>query len=269
MQTDPPKLPLYELLRRQLIPRRLYLWDKLRREIAHGEPEIRLIPSLAHADRVSIDVGAFKGVYTYALSKHSAMVHAFEANPSMYALLAANVSGLGGRVATHQLALSNATGEMVLRIPTSGSGHVHSRASLSGVAVPEDFHAVPVRVARLDDLGLTNIGFMKIDAEGMEQSILEGAATTLRRDRPNLLIELEEAHRREPLPEMVRAICAFGYDCLALLDGVLTPFERLDLERHHRHPPRKRDYIFNFVFLPMESRGRYASLVRSSASSRA
>jgi FkbM family methyltransferase len=255
VSSQPPRLSLYERIRRRLVPRRLYLWDKLRREMAHGEPEMRLIPMLARPDRLSVDVGAFKGVYSYALSKHSATVHAFEANPSMYAMLAANVSGFGGRIVTHHLALSNAAGEAMLRIPTKGGGHVHSRASLSGIAVPQGFDAVSVRTARLDDLGLTNVGFIKIDAEGMEQSILEGAATILRRDRPNLLIELEEEHRHEPLPQMVRAICAFGYDCLALLDGVLTPFERIDLERHHRHPPTKRDYIFNFVFLPKAGAG--------------
>jgi len=248
--TDPPRLPLYDRIRRQVVPRRLYLWDKLRREIAHGEPEMRLIPFLARPDRVSIDVGAFKGVYAYALSKHSAAVHAFEPNPAMFAVLAANVSGFADRIVTHQLALSNAAGEAELRIPIKGSGHVPSRASLSTVAVEEGFSAVRVRVARLDDLGISNVGFMKIDAEGMEQSVLEGAAGMLRRDRPTLLIELEEEHRHEPLPQMVRAIRAFGYDCLALCDGVLTPFDRIDLERHHRHPPSKRDYIFNFVFLP-------------------
>ena len=51
---------------------------------------------------------------------------------------------------------------------------------------------VPLRT--LDSYNLSNIGFIKIDVEGHELDVLRGAEVTLRRDQPNLLIEIENRH---------------------------------------------------------------------------
>jgi hypothetical protein len=32
--------------------------------------------------------------------------------------------------------------------------------------------------------------------------------------------------------------------------GTLTPFPRIDIDRHHRRPATRADYVFNFIFLP-------------------
>jgi hypothetical protein len=86
--------------------------------------------------------------------------------------------------------------------------------------------------------------------EGFEHEVLEGAAETLRRDRPNLLIEMEEAHTEVPIDVMVERVMAYGYSAFALVRGVLTPFAGLDLDKHHRRPESREDYVFNFIFLP-------------------
>jgi FkbM family methyltransferase len=182
--------------------------------------------------------------------RHSAAVHAFEPNPSVYAILKRRVDGLGGRVTTHSVALSNATGGTELRIPNRGLGFVHSRASLNGVAVTENYTGTLIQTARLDDLDIANVGFIKIDAEGSERQVIEGAAETIRRDRPNLLIELEETHTKVPLADMVAFVCSFGYDCLVLLEGVLTPFAVYAMARNHRREEGTLRAVNNFIFLP-------------------
>ena len=45
---------------------------------------------------------------------------------------------------------------------------------------------VDARVETLDTYGLTGVRFIKVDVEGSELEVLEGAAATIARDRPEL-----------------------------------------------------------------------------------
>jgi len=250
MTDTTPRLSFGDTLRAWLVPDRLYLWDKHRRYLASGEPEIHLLSLLASPERTSLDVGAFKGVYSYALMRYSARVHSFEPNPKVCAILARRLRGMSAKVTVHQLALSNATGTAELRVPVSGSRFEHPRASLSRTAVRERFGTTTICTSRLDDLAIENIGFIKIDAEGFEREVLEGARSTIDRDRPNLLIEMDEAHTGVPLPKMISFVEDLGYECIVLLHGSLMPFAMLDIELHHRHAPHRKDFVNNFIFLP-------------------
>jgi FkbM family methyltransferase len=241
-----PPLKFEERLKRMLPPwaRIAYLHD---RNLRNGEPELRLVSILSDKKRVSIDVGANKGVYSYALLPHSKSVHAFEPNPKIFRVLS---SWAHGQVELHPEALSNVSELTELLVPRSENGFSNQGASLSATKVSGDHRKVTVRAVRFDDLGISNVGFMKIDVEGFEREVLEGASDTLRRDRPNLLVEMEEAHTQVPITDMVQTVTAYGYNCFALVRGTLTPFARLDTEKHHRHPACREDYVFNFIFLP-------------------
>lgn len=242
-----PRLTFEERLKHTFIPPRLYSWILYRKGLARGERELGLVPFLAQRHRVSIDAGAHKGVYSFAMARCSAHVHAFEPNPKLFAILK---RGAGAKVTAYNMALADRVAEMDLRIPAKGARVSNQRGSLSAVAVPDNYRTVPVRVSRLDDLGIADVGFIKIDVEGAERLVLAGAREILRRDRPNLLIEIEERHTQVPLPEIVAEVAGYGYACFALRDGALTEFARLDLDRHHRRPAARADYIFNFIFLP-------------------
>lgn len=52
------------------------------------------------------------------------------------------------------------------------SQRVNDEAERIAVKVPDNFRAVTVQTARLDDLGISDIGFMKIDVEGFESQVL-------------------------------------------------------------------------------------------------
>lgn len=241
-----PPLKFEERLKAMLPPsmRIAYLHD---RNLRKGEPELHLVPILADKRRVSVDVGANKGVYSYALLPHSQSVHAFEPNPKLFRVLS---RWAHGQVVLHPEALSNVSELTDLLVPRSENGFSNQGASLSAIKVSGDHGKVAVRAVRFDDLGIANVGFMKIDVEGFEREVLEGASDTLRRDRPNLLIEMEEAHTHVPISDMVETVTAYGYNCFALVRGTLTPFARLDPEKHHRNPACRDDYVFNFIFLP-------------------
>ena len=44
-------------------------------------------------------------------------------------------------------------------------------------------------------------GFIKIDVEGHELKVIDGAKETIEKHKPNLLIEIEEQHSKEKLFE--------------------------------------------------------------------
>ena len=69
-----------------------------------------------------------------------------------------------------------------------------------------------VQTACLDDVTLPRIGFIKIDVEGHELNVLEGAKRTISRDRPTLLIECEERHNPGGVSKLRELFRDAGYE---------------------------------------------------------
>lgn len=66
----------------------------------------------------------------------------------------------------------------------------------------------PVTLVRIDDLGLPACRLIKIDVEGMETDVLQGAAETIRRHRPILFVE---NNRRKQSTLLIERVLAWGY----------------------------------------------------------
>lgn len=242
---SPPET-LEETAKRLLVPGALYIRYLYRKELLRGEREIRLIPQLADPARQAIDVGANKGVYSHALLGHCRRVHAFEPNPKLFRIL----SGWAHtRAELYPIALSDSTGEADLLVPKWPKGYSNQGASLSAAKVRGDHGVVRVKTARLDDLDIRDVGFMKIDVEGAEMAVLDGARETIARDRPVMLIEIEAAHTGRPLPDMIAEVEEYGYQGKALIGEELVPLADIDLACNH-DPATRAGYLFNFVFYP-------------------
>ena len=244
-----PGSNLEERLKTLLIPPRVYIKNKLKRELKHGERELALIPFLVDRDKICLDIGANTGVYSELMSRYCNKVLAFEPNPKIYATLQRCAAH---NVECHQIALSDKDGNAELRIPRTKKGHSNQGGSLSTVKVSDNFDVIEVTTTRLDSLDLGVIGFIKIDVEGYELNVLQGARDTIARDRPTLLIELEERHTGQPLETLVSAVESYSYRCLFLEKGKLCSFETMDIDRYHRHPAIREEYVFNFLFLPVD-----------------
>lgn len=244
-----PPMNFEERVKACLFPPRLQMHYYVARERTRGEPEIGLVPFLANRHRVSVDAGANKGVWSEVLRRHSQCVHAFEPNPKIYRKLQ---RGAGAGVVAHLMALSDRSGTAELMVPKSRRGYSNQGASLSTAKLQDVEHRrLAVTVKRLDDLDLGDIGFMKIDVEGHELEVLEGARATLRRCRPNLVVELEERHTKRPIAELLGEVCRHGYEAFALDRGVLRRAKEIDLAGLASPQTPPADYIFNWVFLPV------------------
>ena len=231
-----------------LIPPQLYIRYKVAKEYKTGEAELPLFPFLVDRTRNAVDAGANKGTHCFVLSQLARTVYAFEPNPKMFAVLRRTARG---NVVVSPLALSNRSGTAEFRVPRYGKGSYSNQGgTLSAVKVNDDYAALQVRVDTLDALGLENVGFIKIDVEGSEADVLEGARDLIARDRPTLMIEIEQKHTRSPIETALSNVLALGYDGLFFdrTQQALRSLDDFDPEDHHRKPVK--GYVYNFIFVP-------------------
>jgi FkbM family methyltransferase len=204
-------LSFEERIKHGLVPARLYLRNLAERRRRRGEAELRALPLLARRGTLAVDIGANKGVYSYWLSQICHAVMAFEPNPKICALLRRAVPD---NVTVHGVALSNASGSAELILPIQRSGRYSNQGGTlqaKKLDPTKPFGIWTVEQRRLDDYAFTDVSFIKIDVEGFELEVLQGAAETLRRERPTLLIEIDESQSKRPFIDTIAALTRLGY----------------------------------------------------------
>lgn len=213
-------------------------------------PELGLLRYVVDPRRTSLDVGANLGLVTYFLARHSRHVHAFEPNPIPLRVLRHVVDA---NVTVHQAALSDRTGEADLLIHRGPKGWTSNGAKLEG-HVAGRVAVCRVPCSRIDDLGIADIGFIKVDVEGLEDKVLAGAEATIARDRPSILLECEYIHVGDRMTELFARMRALRYQGLALIDGRLQTLSHFSVRKHQIETDAKGgtrpDYVRNFLFLP-------------------
>jgi FkbM family methyltransferase len=201
-----------------------------------------------------VDVGANLGVYTYFAAKYSAWVYSIEPVPDVAARLRASVPS---NVTVLPLAVSDKAGRSTLYLPRMGRVAVDTRATLEETANP-GFDADPIEIdtQRIDDLGLENVAFMKIDVEGHEQAVLRGARDLIASSRPTLLIESEERHGKGRVGATKAFFEELGYEGFFFCSGRLRRMASFDPALYQRREDAKRfgegrktEYINNFLFI--------------------
>ncbi|BAZ40625.1 methyltransferase FkbM family protein [Calothrix sp. NIES-4101] len=221
----------------------------------NGEPELRILKSLVDPNKNSLDIGANKGVYTYFLSRLSRQVFAYEPNPELAKFLTQSVSS---NVTVQTIALSNSEGQATLSIPIVDSFLYDQLGTLSnniGVS-PGKTYTVPLKP--LDHQGHTNVGFIKIDVEGHEEAVIDGAVALLKQQRPTIMVEIEQRHHPDKnIDEIFTKILSLGYEGFFLINGELKTLNDFSLEKYqdtnnyHGHASLGKTYISNFIFKPL------------------
>jgi FkbM family methyltransferase len=160
----------------------------------HREIILSLLLSNIKKGEVVYDIGANIGLYALAVAKAGLQnrIYAFEPNPETFSKLSANLAlnKLSGRVEFMQVAVGNTNGESLFMLSSEHerSSFFQSNAAFGNAKVKR---AVKVDVRTLDSLieQLLPPQHIKIDAEGSEVMVLEGAEQTIRRYKPLLYIE--------------------------------------------------------------------------------
>jgi FkbM family methyltransferase len=176
--------PLDELITPQLIFYRQW------------EPDVTtLLCNSVNSDTVFVDVGANVGYFTCLVgsiirSGSRGKIFSVEPNPECAALLRRNVyiNWSMCEIEVHEKALSNFHGMAQLAVPTNRAGN----ASLSSDGTADAASTFQVSVSTLDSLvpEEMKIDIIKIDVEGHELSVLDGAHEVISRS-PDIKIIME------------------------------------------------------------------------------
>jgi FkbM family methyltransferase len=248
---------------RSLCPQALLNWREARFYGRYGEVELHLLEFLSSRDKDAIDVGANDGSYVHYLRRHARKVIAFEPIPSLADALRAKFRH---DVEIRSIALSDRAGTVELHMPVVDGVTVTgcSTVSPTASATYPDHRAIEVPMATLDSSYEGDVGFIKIDVEGHEQAVLDGAVQTIRRCRPRMLVEIDE--RLSP-GGLARAKAYFrdldyrGYfvqaghiEPMSLFSASVlqNPADLPNLTAPLQQRQRFGRYIYNFIFLPRD-----------------
>ena len=197
--------------------------------------ETRLLAGMIRPDDICFDVGANIGYYTCLMAARAAsgQVHAFEPVAFNCALLNANLQlNNFSNVVCSQIALSNHQGTTSFSSSEDGAF-----SSLIATGRRRELDSLQVRVDTIDGYvaaqGLPRVDVMKVDVEGAEALLVEGAMGLLSDParRPRLVMMELTSTNLAPYGVTVTAVLntmrSVGYraHALELASGCLAPLE--------------------------------------------
>lgn len=232
-------------------PEGFLLKRRLQRSIKRSdEQEINLVKKFIKSGTDSIDVGVYRGVYSYEMSKYSEKVHSFEPNPIIFKYINKNLKKFIKNIHLYNFALSNQNKTINLKIPIRNSNsnkeifeeyYEMGKATIHNENNFENYENFEIQTKTIDELSFDNkISFIKIDVEGHELEVIEGAKNTIKRDKPVLLVEIEKQYTKKEVAESINFINSLGYKSYF--------FNKKDLKSTTEL--NNLDLFNNFIFFP-------------------
>lgn len=174
----------YELHLNEFIDSEVYYYG------CFEEDTTRTIKSIVRAGMTVLDIGANIGVHTLPMAKKvgaQGQVIAFEPMAWAQKKLRTNI-GLNSftNIVVEKIALSNKTNTGPAGFRTSWDKY----ESTSDGVVPEEAVAFDRLDNYVENHNLSTVDFIKLDVDGFECKVLEGAVETLKRFKPTLSMEL-------------------------------------------------------------------------------
>jgi len=189
-----------------------------------------IIARLVRPGMVVADIGANLGYYTLMMGDlvgPKGHVHAFEPNPPIARRLRNSVGMNAGhqRTTVHEVALTDYDGTAALYSPPLEP----KNASIVGGAGRPGNVAVPAR--KLDSIeNIDRLDFVKIDAEGAEETIWRGMERHLRADRPPTILMEYAGDRLSDPGAFIDNIVGLGFQLnLIRHDGRTVPIDKQKL----------------------------------------
>ena len=157
-----------------------------------------------------LDVGANIGNHALFFADHFTEVHAFEPGPRTFSLLRHNAA-LRLNVYCYEVGISDSIRDAHWSAPTHniGEGAVSTKDSRD-----HDRHQFTVRLVDIDSLAALhdlNIGLIKIDVEGHEAAVLDGARSVITRSSPVIVFEQQAREITNGSSPTIDRLRALGY----------------------------------------------------------
>ena len=243
------------------IGRQMWVWDsdsfytsRLKMGPYQKQNLLRL-RTLCPSPRKIIDVGMNIGMNTWEYATFAQEVHGFEPEPGTYQVALDNIAlnqnhqdpttgwwknpdktfaslAITGKINTYNVALGPVPGTVEMHLKKNDG---HNRVSNDGystvtgrpVKVNTGYQRVQVPQLTLDSYNFTDVDIIKIDVEGYELQVLEGAVQTIANNRPIVQIECVENQPRafgKTIQDLMDYFTSKNY-VIALADGSMMPNE--------------------------------------------
>ncbi len=228
----------FEYILKKFIPEKYLLKKRLNRAIKKNyEKELEIIKKFSDKSKDALDIGVYRGVYSFQLAKYFNFVHSFEPNPLLFPYLDKNLKKILNNIQLYNYALSDSNGDTKLKLPIRSESifknNIEELYQLGAASIHpknrfDNFKEVIVKKKKLDDFKISNkIGFIKIDVEGHEIEVINGAKEMIANNKPVLLVEIEERHTQSSVIDSINYINKFGYNCFYVNDKKLISIDRL------------------------------------------
>ena len=178
-------LTTMEHIQRVLIEQGAYEWA-----------ETSLLPKFVKRGSIAVNVGANVGYYSLLLSRlvgHRGHIYAFEPLPINFERLKINIDINVDNVTPYNLALGDAPKISRYKFNPSINGGIPNFGGFSMVGTESEDGNIVIETITLDDFvqqrAIQDIRFLKIDVEGFESQVLNGARATVQRFRPTIMVE--------------------------------------------------------------------------------
>ena len=123
------------------------------------EKELDIIDKYADKSMDALDIGVYRGVYSYKLSQNFKTVHAFEPNPLLFPYLEKNLKKIIKNIKLYNYALSDINGKSELKLPLRSNSifkdNIEELFKLGAATMhPENeidnYKKIPINIKKLD-----------------------------------------------------------------------------------------------------------------------
>lgn len=278
------------------IGRRMWVWDSdsfyTQRLQAGPYQKQNLIHlrELCPNPRKIIDIGMNIGMNTWEYATFAQEVHGFEPVPATYQVALDNIAlnqnhqdpakgwwkdsngqwaslAVTGNIQTYNVALGPTKGSVEMHIKKNDG---HNRVANDGytklngqpVKVNTGYQRVQVPQETLDSYGFTDVDIIKIDVEGYELQVLEGAHQTIAQNRPIVQIECVEIQPRafgKTIQDLMDYFTSKNY-VITTADGKVLPnqFQYVKKMMDRFMIPAERTDLYSVAKKPLEALFEYA-----------
>lgn len=172
----------------------------------YSEEEVRLYSKIVNQGDAVIEVGGNIGSLMLPLSRliGDGVLMTFEPERTAFYALAGNIAVNNLRnVFCFQQAIGKEPG--VIKVPELD---IEKTENFGGLELDKDYSQCPhypVGLNTIDNLNLQKCSLIKIDVEGMELPVLEGAIKTIEKFSPILIVEDDRQQKSEALREFIHS----------------------------------------------------------------
>jgi FkbM family methyltransferase len=216
------------------------------------EPEeTRWIKQYIQPGMVVFDVGANIGYYSVIMSKligPNGMIHSFEAATAAFNRLKEhiNVNHCKNTIIYHS-AISDRNGQCIIYCADNANTGESSLKSFDGFKKKETVSCFTLD-SYIEKKNINKVDFIKVDVEGAEMLVIDGAMSLLKRHRPTIMLEINPSYlfrMGANTDNLILTMKHAGYNMYCFDQGILKPCD-------NKNVALKGKVNANVVFIPQK-----------------